>query len=135
MMLRTSMAAIMVFIIWSILDFFIHGLILGDVYLQTMELWRPMEEMKFGLMYGVRLLAAVFFVSIYALLVTDKSLAKGALYGLLFGLGTGISMGYGTYSVMPIPYHMALTWFIGAVVEAVAAGVVAGLIVKAPEAA
>ena len=35
-------------------------------------------------------------------------------------------MGYGTYSVMPIPYSMALTWFLGAVVEGAAAGLLVG---------
>jgi hypothetical protein len=25
--------------------------------------------------------------------------------------------GYGTYSVMPIPYHMALVWFLGSLIE------------------
>jgi hypothetical protein len=39
-------------------------------------------------------------------------------------------MGYGSYSVMPIPYHMALTWFLGSVVEASVGGMIAGLIIK-----
>jgi hypothetical protein len=38
-------------------------------------------------------------------------------------------MGYGTYSVMPIPYSMALTWFLGAVVEAALAGLLVGKII------
>jgi hypothetical protein len=38
-------------------------------------------------------------------------------------------MGYGSYSVMPIPYHMALTWFMGTVIEAAVGGVILGAIV------
>jgi hypothetical protein len=51
-------------------------------------------------------------------------------YGLVFGIGSGISMGYGSYSVMPLPYQIALVWFLGAVIEAVAAGWITGMIVK-----
>ena len=39
-------------------------------------------------------------------------------------------MGYGSYSYMPIPYSLALGWFLASTVEGVAAGVVVGLIVK-----
>jgi hypothetical protein len=44
-------------------------------------------------------------------------------------------MGYGSYSVMPIPYHMALTWFLGAVSEAMVGGVILGAIVREESAA
>jgi hypothetical protein len=54
----------------------------------------------------------------------------GLKYGLLFGLGAGVSMGYGSYSVMPIPYHMAFTWFLGSVVEATVGGLILGAIVR-----
>lgn len=49
---------------------------------------------------------------------------------MLFGLGAGVSMGYGSYSVMPIPYHMAFTWFLGSVVEATVGGLILGAIVR-----
>ena len=83
-------------------------------------------------MYFVTLLAAVFFVAIYARLVQPRSLSRGATYGLLFGLATGITMGYGSYAVMPIPYFIAATWFHGTLVEATLAGVLVGWIVKDP---
>jgi hypothetical protein len=70
------------------------------------------------------------FVSIYALYVAPKSIQRALTYGLLFGVAMGIGMGYGTYAVMPIPYSMALTWFLGTVVEATVGGLLAGLIVR-----
>jgi len=48
----------------------------------------------------------------------------------LYGAGYGISMGYGSYSFMPIPYSLALIWFLGTVVELTIGGVLLGLIVK-----
>jgi predicted cobalt transporter CbtA len=117
MMKRTILAIIAVFILWSILDFVIHGVILNEPYQATADLWRPMEEMKMGLMYVTGLIYSICFVLIYALLVKEKSTIAGLKYGLLFGLAVGVSMGYGSYSVMPVPYSMAFIWFMGSVVE------------------
>jgi len=122
-------ATLAVFLAWGILDFFIHNMMLGKAYQATAMLWRPMQEMKMGLMYLVTLLSALVFVTIYARLVYPKNIARGLGFGLLFGVGTGISMGYGTYSVQPIPYFMALAWFLGTTIEATVAGLITGLIV------
>ncbi|RQV99026.1 MAG: DUF2177 family protein [Calditrichaeota bacterium] len=127
---KLLLATLVVFIVWTVLDFVIHGLLLQSAYEGSMQLWRPMPEMKTGLMYLVRLVAALVFVTIYVRLISPKNMKNGLYYGLLFGLGTGISMGYGTYSVQPIPYIMALTWFLGTLVEAILGGVLTALIVK-----
>ncbi|RMD60690.1 DUF2177 family protein, partial [Candidatus Parcubacteria bacterium] len=106
-MKKFILAVVAVFITWSVLDMIIHGLILQPLYAGSAELWRPEGEMMMTLMYIVSILSSIFFVWIYYALI-NKSLKNGVLYGLLFGLGTGISMGYGTYSFMPIPYLLAL---------------------------
>jgi hypothetical protein len=128
--LLAVLAVLAVFAAWSALDFVLHGMILASAYTATPQLWRPMVEMKTGLMHGVVLIAAAAFVSIYAWLISDKSVNRGVQYGLLFGVGTGISMGYGSYAVMPLPYTIAFGWFAGSVVEAVVAGWITGLIVR-----
>lgn len=129
-MKRTILAVLAVFVTWSVLDFIIHGLILSSTYAATPQLWRPMDEMKMGLMYIVTFIVAASFVYIYARFVTEKNVRTAVLYGLVFGIGMGIGMGYGTYSVMPIPYVLALTWFLGSVVEYTVGGLLAGLIIK-----
>ena len=129
-MKRIVLAVLAVFVTWSVLDFVIHGLILGSAYAATPALWCPMDEMKTGLLYFTVLVAAAAFVVIYARFIADKGTKTAVLYGLVFGIGYGISMGYGSYSVMPIPYTMAFVWFLGTVVEMTAGGLVAGLIVK-----
>ncbi len=129
-MKRTIVAVLAVFLCWSVLDFVIHGLILGSTYAATPQLWRPMAEMKMGLSYFTVLIKAAAFVYIYARYITDKGTKTSVLYGFIFGIGSGISMGYGTYSVMPIPYAMAFVWFAGCVVEFTIGGLITGLIVK-----
>jgi hypothetical protein len=119
-----------VFVAWFLLDIVIHSVILGSMYQATPNLWRPMEEMKMGLMYVVILISAFVFVYIYARFFAVKGIKTGLLYGLLFGIGTGASMGYGSFSVMPLPCLMAHAWFLGSLVEATVAGLLVGLIIK-----
>ncbi|GAB4341140.1 MAG: hypothetical protein Kow0037_27520 [Calditrichia bacterium] len=128
-MKKAILAVLAVFVSWEVLDFIIHNLILSNTYAATAHLWRPMEEMKMGLMVLVVFLSAIFFVWIYYKLI-PKSLKNGFTYGLLFGMATGISMGYGTYSVQPIPYILAFGWFLGGLVESTIAGLLVGLIIK-----
>jgi hypothetical protein len=127
---RMLLALVAVFITWSVLDFLIHGLLLQSTYEATASLWRPIEEMNMLLMYFVTLVFTAAFVGIYGFLVTPKSVMSGARFGLLFGLATGISMGFGSYTYIPIPLMLAWSWFIGTLIESVIAGVVAGLIIK-----
>jgi hypothetical protein len=130
MIKRFILALIAVFAAWSVIDFVIHGIILQPAYLETAQLWRPMEELKMGLMHIVTLVAVICFVAIYTFFIKPKKLSTGLYYGLFFGLGGGISMGLGSYSVMPIPLSMALVWFIGFVIETVIGGLLMALIVK-----
>lgn len=113
-----------VFIVWSVLDFIIHGLLLGSLYASTPALWRPMEEMKLGLLYGAVLFSAVFFVLLYEIGFAKAPLKTSVLFGVYYGLAVGLGMGLGTYSVQPIPLAMAFAWLIGTVVESVAAALV-----------
>jgi hypothetical protein len=128
-MKRTILAVVAVFVAWSVLDFILHGMILRSTYEATASLWRPMEEFKWGLNYVVVLISAACFVFIYDRLIAERSMNTALLYGLVFGIGAGVSMGYGSYTVMPIPYYLALAWFLGTVVLAVVGGWVAWLIV------
>jgi hypothetical protein len=129
-MKRIVLAILAVFVAWSALDFVIHGLILASSYEATARLWRPMNEMKMGVLYLAVLINAVAFVCIYALLVAEKGIGNGVKYGLLFGLGTGFSMGFGTYSFMPIPLYMGVAWFIGTLIETLVGGIIVGSITR-----
>ncbi len=129
-MKKIFLAAVVVFVLWSVLGFIVHGAILKSAYASTASLWRPMTEMKMGLMYVTIFIAALAFSAIYGYLVGKKSIMAGLAYGLLYGIAVGVGMGYGSYSVMPIPYSMALTWFLGTVIEGILGGFLLGAIIK-----
>ena len=127
---RIIWAVVAVFIVWSILDFILHGWLLRSTYEATANLWRPMNQMNMPMMYVVTLVFTTCFVLIYSFLVGQKSLTSGIRFGALFGLATGISMGFGSYVYMPIPLTLAFSWFFGSWIEAIVAGAVAGAIIK-----
>jgi len=72
-MKRFVLAVLAVFAAWSALDFLIHGMILRSAYEATAALWRPMGEMKMGLMYVVGVIAAAAFVGLYAAGMVDST--------------------------------------------------------------
>ena len=127
---KAVLSAVAVFVAWAVMDFIIHGLILRSSYEATAYLWRPMDEMKMGLMYLTILVSAAAFVYIYVRLIEPKAIDAGLKYGLLFGMGVGISMGLGSYSVMPIPYDMALVWSLGSLAQGAVGGLLVGLIIR-----
>jgi len=127
---RTIWAIVAVFIAWSILNSILHGVLLRSAYEATASLWRPMNQMNMPLMSFVTLVFTTCFVLIYGFLVGKKSLTIGIRFGALFGLATGISMGFGSYVYMPIPLTLAFSWFFGSWIEAIVAGAIAGAIIK-----
>ena len=130
MIKRTIISIITIFVAWSLLDFVIHGVLLQQAYMDTAHLWRPMNEMNMPLMYLVTLAYVTCFVLIYLIFIRNKSLLTGMKFGALFGTAAGISMGFGSFSYMPIPLSLALSWFAGMLVESVVAGTLVGLILK-----
>ena len=127
---RALIAMVAVFAAWTVIDFIIHNLILMDAYASTADLWRPREEMKLSLIYLATAISAVVFVYLYARFFAEKNPGNGLRYGFFIGLAWGVGMGYGTYAVMPLPYSLALGWFLGTLVEFIAAGLLVGLIVR-----
>jgi len=129
-MKKMLVATLAVFIAWLVLDFLIHGVILRAAYEATPALWREPGQAKMPLYVLTVLVGAYCFCRIYATWIRPKSLHTGLQYGIWFGVGTGIAMGYGTYAFQPIPYYMALSWFLGHTVEAIAGGILAGALIK-----
>jgi hypothetical protein len=130
MVKKILLGGLAIFVAWEVLDFLIHGVILGSTYATLGNMFRAQADMKMGLMVVVTLIAALAFAAVYAWFVNPKSLATGVKFGLVWGFAGGVMMGYGTYAAMPVPYVMALVWFLGTWVEFTVAGLLAGLIIK-----
>lgn len=127
---KIIIATVAIFVLWFVMDWVIHGVLLMPTYNETASLWRPMEEFKPWLMWIVNAVSIACLVSIYAYYINGKSIRTGVVYGLLLGIAYGAGMGFGTYSYMPIPYVLAQGWFWASIAEIGAAGFVMALIVK-----
>lgn len=119
---------IVVFFVIAVVDMLVNGLLLESTYQQSASLWRSPEEMKMWLFFVVYLFVAFFFTLIFSKGYEGKGIIEGIRYGFYVGLLMSVPMAYGSYAAMPIPYSLALQWFLYGVVEYMIAGIVLSLI-------
>jgi hypothetical protein len=129
-MRRLLISALIILIVWTVVDVLLHRLALRHFYDENTSLWRPFQQMSVALIYIVTFILIFTFVATYWLLVRPKSIAAGIGLGAFIGLALGISAGFGTYIHMPIPLGLAWGWLIGGCLKGIAAGVVVGALVK-----
>ncbi|MGA2297518.1 MAG: hypothetical protein ABSG15_08230 [FCB group bacterium] len=132
MLKKFIIGVIVVFIALEVMDFILHGLLLKGLYMQSAAIWRKPEDMMhlMWVIYVSTFLSTIGFVYIYYKLIGNKSPFRGVWYGLTYGFAVGVGMGYSTYAMLPMPYGLAVSWFIGSIVEYGIAGWLAGLIIK-----
>jgi hypothetical protein len=129
---RWLLASVAVLVVVAALEFLIHGVLLSDLYRQTASVWRPEAEMQkmMWIFWAGMLVFAPFFALIYVKgYEKDKpGLGQGFRYGLYVGIMLSVMESFGWYVILPIPLALASYWFLGVLVEFIAAGVAAGLV-------
>jgi hypothetical protein len=119
---------IVVFILMEILSFVIHGLILGPTYQSLQSLWRPDMERLMWIYHVISLVGAFFFTFIFSKGWEGKGILEGVRYGLYIGIWMGMGFAYGTYSMINIPYSLAITWFLCSILEYIVYGIALSLV-------
>lgn len=119
---------IIVFIALQILDFVVHNLLLGSAYERTSALWRPEMTDFMWVMWVTGFIFSAIFVYIFTKGYEDKGIWEGLRYGLLIGILVSFVGSYNQFVVYPIPYYMALYWFIAGTFEIMILGIVAALV-------
>jgi hypothetical protein len=117
-----------VFVVLSVCETIVNLLLLSSAYQATAALWRPMAEMKVWLFYVVYLFIAFFFTLIFSKGYEGKGIVEGLRYGFYVGMMMAVPAAYGMYGAMPIPYSMALQWFLYGLVEYLLCGMVVALV-------
>ena len=123
-------ASIAVFFAFQIVDSIIHIFILSPVYDTLKDLWRPDMMDKMWIMYSTSLVFSFLFVYIFTKGYEGKGIAEGIRYGLLIGLLMNVVGIFNQYVVYPIPFSLAIQWFIFGMIEFVIIGIVTSLIYK-----
>ena len=129
---RWLLASVAVLVVVAVLEFLIHGVLLSDLYRQTVSVWRSEAEMqKMMWIFWVGMLVfAPFFALIYVKGYEKgkPGLGQGFRYGLYVGVMLSVMHSFGWYVILPIPLALAFYWLLGILVEFIAAGVAAGLV-------
>lgn len=131
---KVLLGAVVVFVLVFVLDYLVNNVFMMSDYMAVQQLWRPMEEMKMGVIVVLQLFYAYFFTLIFSKGYEGKGLAEGVRYGFYVAMITSLQGAYMTYATMPIPYSLALKWFLFGTLENVIYGVALTFVFKKKEA-
>lgn len=120
---KVLLGAVVVFVLVFVLDYVVNNFFMMSDYQSVLQLWRPMEEMKMGVMVVLQLFFAYFFTLIFSKGYEGKGIAEGVRYGFYVAMITSLQGAYMSYATMPIPYSMALKWFLFGTVQTIIYGV------------
>jgi hypothetical protein len=115
-----------VFVLTFLSNWVINMRLMMPDYQQTAPLWRP--EMNLGVIGIVDLFFAFFFTLIFSYGYDGKGWLEGLRFGIYVSLMMNVSRAYMTYATMPIPYSLALKWFLYGTVQFMIYGVVLAVI-------
>ncbi len=129
---RWIITSLVVFVAAVILDYLIHVVLLSGAYEATSHLWRSEQEMgsMMWMMWLSSLVWAFIFVYIFAKGYEGRGVMEGVRFGLLIGVFFSLPMALGSYASMPMPFSLAVGWFVYGVIETIILGILAALIYK-----
>jgi hypothetical protein len=119
---------VVVFVVVSVVDYIVNMVLMAGLYDATKALWRPMEETKIWLIYVCEAFFAFFFTLIFAKGYEWKGWLEGIRYGIYTSLLINVPGAYMTYATQPVPYALALEWFLYGTVKFLIAGILLALI-------
>jgi len=127
---RIIIASLGVFITFELLEIVIHGKILMNTYESMPEVWRPDMESKMWIMYVTALFFSFIFTIIFAKGYENKGVLEGVRYGILIALLMNVIGMFNQYVVYPIPFSLALQWFILGTIQIIICGMVAAVLYR-----
>ncbi len=129
---RFALGCVAVYVVYQVLGFLIHQVLLGEIYAVMASVWRPEAQMMS--MMWIQFFTSAVWVVLFCYIFTrgyqNKGAMEGARYGLLIGLFMGIPFSYESYMIYPITLGLAHAWFVATVVISVICGVVFAMIYK-----
>ena len=104
----------------------IHMWLLAGAYKaeDVAKIMRPESEGKMWIYFLVYAIVSYFFTLIFSKGYEGKGIGEGVRYGLYVGLLMATPMAYDSYATYPLPYSLALQWFIYGLVQYIILGVV-----------
>jgi len=124
------LAVLAVFVVFELLDFIIHSVILADAYESLQGVWRQNMMNYMWVMYVTALIWSVFFVYIFTKGYQNRGWLEGLRYGLLIGLLMLVMGMFNQWGVYPLPIGLVVQWFVFGLIQFMICGVVVALVYK-----
>lgn len=127
-----AITVVVLYVLAQALGYLMHEVWLTPAYEAAAAVFRPKAEMD-QMMWMFFVTSAVWvlvFTYIFVRGREGKGIMEGVRYGALMGLFYNLTVSYDSYVVYPIPYSLALKWFLGGFAISLILGVVASLVYK-----
>jgi hypothetical protein len=129
--MRVAMAALAAWVLYMLMGYLVHGVLLRDLYMQYTGVMRPEAQAQAILPVNFGVVLVGFFAFAYAYAKGYEG-GNGLQEGLRFGVLVGIMLcTFGTiweYMVWPVGRRLLAAWLIDYIVEFALYGIVVGLI-------
>src|SRR2546427_3069677 len=131
---RWLLASVGVFVVIAVMESFIHGVLLSDMYRATASVWRakPGMQQMMWIFWAGYFGFAPFFALIYVKGYEKgkPGLGQGIRCGLYVGGMLSVMQSLRWYVSLPIPFVLAFYWFVPILLEFIAAVAVVGFVYR-----
>src|SRR5690606_14020513 len=126
---------IIVYIVWQVIGFVVHGIMLADTYANMWQVLRPQAEIESltWVMFVSSALYLLLFCYIFTKGYEGKGVGEGLRFGLLLGLFMSIPMAMDQFALYPISSNIAAIWFVSGVLSFIIVGAVFAVIYQSSE--
>ena len=127
---RYFSASLAVYLVYLGLGFLINAVILKPTYDSLKSIWRPGMESLLWIEWVNGLIVSFLMTYIFTKGYEGKGIMEGVRFGLIIGVFLSVPVAYGTYMIFPIPYYLALQWFLYGTAQFTVLGAVAAAVYK-----
>lgn len=121
-------ASIAAFMTFQLFDFITHGIILSKAYEELSNVWRPDMMSNMWIIYTTSFVMSFIFTYIFTRSYKGKGIVEGVQHGVTIGLLLNVVGMFNQYAIYPIPFSLAIQWFIYNMISFTVAGIVVSLI-------
>lgn len=127
---RFIFGGMVIFIIFQILDFLVHNILLMPIYASMTDVWRPDMMSKMWIMYVCSFVFSFLMMFVFIKGYEARGIMEGVRFGIIIGLMTNGAGAFYQYSVYPLPFSLVIQWFLYGLAEFIIAGIAAALIYR-----
>jgi hypothetical protein len=126
---RFLWASLAVLVVRKGLDYLIDTFILMTDY-EKLNLLRPDETSRMGLMFVVGVLVAFMFTYIFVKGREGKGIQEGVRFGIIIWLFVTVPIGLGAWMLFPVPMALIVKWILIGLLLNLISGILAAAIYK-----